>query len=262
MRECLYLLRFDDICPTMAWANWDPVERRLARLGVRPILAVVPDNRDPHLVAGPAREDFWDRVRRWQARGWTIAMHGYQHLYVTREAGLIGLNPRSEFAGLPRAEQERKLAAGLAIFREHRVRAEAWVAPGHSFDRTTVDLLTRLGLPVISDGLGRRPFSEPGGAVWVPQQIWDFCPRPPGIWTVCCHPNAWSPDQRARFLEDLEAYAARVTSMPLVLERYAGRRPSLGDRVSAWYECRWNHGLRPWLSRALKGGRGMARRPA
>ena len=78
------LLRFDDICPTMNWGTWDAGRGPDGPLGLRPILAVVPDNRDPKLVAGPPRADFWERVRGWQARGWTIALHGYQHLYVTR----------------------------------------------------------------------------------------------------------------------------------------------------------------------------------
>jgi peptidoglycan/xylan/chitin deacetylase (PgdA/CDA1 family) len=252
MRDSLYLLRFDDICPTMNWANWDPVEAQLAGLGLRPILAVVPDNRDPRRVAGPPRADFWPRVRQWQAQGWAIALHGYQHLYVNRNPGIIGLNPQSEFAGLPRREQEDKLRKGLAIFRDQGVRAEAWVAPAHSFDRTTVDLLVELGIEVISDGLWHRPFSEPGRVTWVPQQVWEFCPRPAGVWTVCCHPNPWSPDQLERFQRTLAAYAPRVTDLGSILDCYGGRRPSLGDRLTGWYESAWTHGLRPRLARGVR----------
>src|SRR5260370_42375028 len=49
---------------------------------LKPILAVVPDNQDPMLKVDAPVADFWDRVRQWQARGWTIALHGYQHRYV------------------------------------------------------------------------------------------------------------------------------------------------------------------------------------
>jgi len=254
MEDCLYLLRFDDICPTMNWSVWDAVEAQLVAKGVRPILAVVPDNRDPKLVAGPARADFWERVRQWQARGWTIALHGYQHVYVNRNPGIIGLNPQSEFAGLDRAEQERKLRAALAIFRAEGVRADAWVAPAHSFDRTTVDLLAGLGVPVISDGLGTLPYTD-GRLVWVPMQIWEFCPRPPGVWTVCCHPNPWSPADLVRFAEALATYAPRVTDLAQVLQRFGDRRCTFGDRCAAWFESSWHHHLRPWLSRTLLAGR-------
>lgn len=260
-RDCTYLLRFDDICPTLAWPVWEPVEARMIELGLKPILALVPDNRDPKLVAGPARADFWERARGWQARGWTLALHGYQHRYVTVESGILGLNARSEFAGLPRAEQARKLQAGLAVFRDQGLRADAWVAPGHSFDRTTVELLAELGVPVISDGFWRWPVRL-GPHTWVPQQIWDFIPRPPGVWTVCCHPNGWSPAKLARFLADLDAYAPRIAGLEQVLERYRDRRPDLGDRLRGWFETHWRHGLRPRLARAVRGGPGPAGRRA
>ena len=47
-----YLIRFDDICPTMKWSTWEKVEDILLRSNVKPILAVVPDNQDPSLRAG------------------------------------------------------------------------------------------------------------------------------------------------------------------------------------------------------------------
>jgi predicted deacetylase len=262
MRECLYLIRFDDICPTMRWDTWDALEAHLDLLGLSPILAVVPDNRDPKLVAGPPRADFWERVRRWQAKGWTIAMHGYQHRYVTREAGIIGLNRRSEFAGLPRHEQERKLSAGLAIFRKQGVRVDAWVAPAHSFDRTTVDLLVGLGITVISDGFWHLPFTEDGRVTWVPQQIWHFIPRPAGVWTVCSHPNAWSAADLDHYMADLERYSDRIASLSQVLERYGSRTPSMGDRITGWFETYWRHGLRQRLARAVKAGLRMEGRHA
>ena len=55
MSDARFLLRFDDLCPTMNWAMWDAIEAHLVRMEVRPILAVVPDNRDPKLVAGPPK---------------------------------------------------------------------------------------------------------------------------------------------------------------------------------------------------------------
>ena len=152
-----YLIRFDDICPTMNWTVWDVIESHLVRRSIRPILAVVPDNRDPKLIVDGARPDFWERVRSWQEAGYAIAAHGYQHRYVNKNAGLMRLNPQSEFAGLPRNAQEAKLRAGLEIFAKYGVRADAWVAPAHSFDRTTVDVLADLGVSVISDGLWPWP---------------------------------------------------------------------------------------------------------
>src|SRR2546429_7960195 len=99
----------------MNWAMWNNVESILHRHGVKPILAVVPDNRDPKLAVDAPRADFWERVRDWQAQGWTIAVHGYQHAYVTRDAGILRLNRYSEFAGLPYDDQKRKIESALSI---------------------------------------------------------------------------------------------------------------------------------------------------
>lgn len=231
MADTRYLIRFDDICPTMNWAVWEAIESLLTRHDVRPILAVVPDNRDPKLVVDPPRNDFWEQVRRWQAKGYTIALHGYQHLYVNQNSGLLKLNPQSEFAGLPRTEQKAKLRKALAIFADHGVRAEAWVAPSHSFDLNTVEVLRELGLQVISDGLWPRPFTEANGMTWVPQQLWSFRSAPSGVWTVCNHHNGWSERRLEQFGESLRDHASRITDLATVLRDYAGRKLSLSDRL-------------------------------
>ncbi len=49
-----YLIRFDDICPTMNWTIWEQVEQVLRTYHVQPILAVVPDNQDPRATGGTA----------------------------------------------------------------------------------------------------------------------------------------------------------------------------------------------------------------
>ena len=94
------ILRFDDLCPTVNWKIWDQIEVFLIQLNLKPILSVIPDNRDKALIHGCADEDFWSRVQSWQARGWTIGLHGYQHCYLTKSPGMFGRVGRSEFAGL------------------------------------------------------------------------------------------------------------------------------------------------------------------
>lgn len=217
-----YLLRFDDLCPTLDWDVWDQVEPLLLEHGVRPILAVVPDNRDPHLVAGPERRDFWARVRAWQARGWAIGLHGYQHLYVNREPGILALNHRSEFAGLSFEAQLDKLGKGLALFAGEGVRADAWIAPSHSFDGNTLLALKALGLRVVSDGMALRPFRDATGATWVPQQFASMRPMPWGVWTFCYHVNGMGPGGLARFSIALAQLAPRMITLPEAV--------ALGDR--------------------------------
>lgn len=194
-----YLLRFDDVCPTMNWPLWDQVERLLVMRNIRPIVAVVPDNRDPTLNVAPERGDFWERVRDWQRRGWAIGWHGFQHVYESSNAGLVGINRRSEFADVSRSEQGRKLRLAYEIFSRHRVRPDVWVAPAHSFDRHTIELLRGFGVDVISDGFFIRPVLMLA-VLWIPQQLWSLRRMPLGLWTVCYHVNSWS----ARDLEGFE----------------------------------------------------------
>jgi predicted deacetylase len=244
MAASTYLLRFDDICPTMNWTVWDAIEQVLERHRVRPILAVVPDNRDPKLAVEPPVPDFWDRVRTWQARGYTIALHGYQHHYVNRKRGMMGLTPHSEFATLPFEEQMEKLERGLAIFGEHGVRADAWVAPSHSFDRNTLRALDRLGLRTVSDGLWAWPHTDAEGRFWMPQQLWWFAPRPDGVWTVCCHHNEWKPGHLEAFAREMEHYGPLMTDLESVRAAYGTRPLTVQDRARAMVQLVWQHRIR------------------
>jgi peptidoglycan/xylan/chitin deacetylase (PgdA/CDA1 family) len=227
-----YLLRFDDICPGMNWKVWAEIEPMLDRHGVKPLIAVVPDNRDPKLNVHAPRADFWPWVRDRQAAGWTIALHGYQHLYETRDAGIMRINAKSEFAGLPEDVQREKLVRGLGILRENGVRADAWIAPGHSFDATTVKLLLELGVNMISDGFFFRPVRHLG-AYWIPQQLWHFRPMPGGIWTVCLHCNAYGEAEITQLRVWLKQYSDRMMSAEQVKQEYAGAPAGWADRSFA-----------------------------
>ena len=48
-KRAKYLLRFDDLCPAMNWDTWSEIEVTLVRKGIKPLLAVVPDNQDATL---------------------------------------------------------------------------------------------------------------------------------------------------------------------------------------------------------------------
>jgi peptidoglycan/xylan/chitin deacetylase (PgdA/CDA1 family) len=227
-----YLVRFDDICPTMNWSAWSRIEDILGGLGIAPLLAVVPDNQDSKLKVHAPRADFWQWVRERQAAGWCIALHGYQHYYETRSAGIMGINAYSEFAGLPEAAQRDKLTRALAIFANNGVRADVWVAPAHSFDAVTVNLLLELGVGTISDGFYFRPVSYMG-AYWIPQQLWHFRPMPGGLWTVCLHCNRYGESEIAQLRRWLSDYAHAITSVGEVRRIYPPRAGTWVDRTFA-----------------------------
>jgi len=207
-----YLIRFDDICPTMNWERWEKIEKTLLLHNIKPILAIVPDNKDAKLIIDPPNEDFWNRARIWQEQGWTLALHGYQHLYETQNAGIMGINNYSEFSGLSYDIQREKLTASLAIFQREHIHIDTFVAPAHSFDEITVKILLELGINIISDGFYLNPVSRLG-AVFIPQQLWHFRDMPFGLWTVCYHHNSDSAKQLDAFEDDIIKYKQSIIDM-------------------------------------------------
>ena len=71
-----YLLRFDDLCPTVSRNRWERFLPLIDEFGVRPILAIVPDNKDTALECSEPDTQFWARMRAMEATGATVALHG------------------------------------------------------------------------------------------------------------------------------------------------------------------------------------------
>lgn len=226
-----YLLRLDDICATMDWGAWDPFEKAMDDAGIRPLAAVIPDNRDPEFRVGPANPAFWERVRGWQAKGWGIGVHGYRHEQATLDGGLMAINPRSEFAGLPAAEQSAKLESALAVFEHERVKPDAWVAPWHSFDAATKAALAEQGVRVISDGFSVHPYRDDDGMLWIPSQLWRFRRMPFGVWTVCWHYRDWAPERLDGAKRTFAAYQGSMIGLRETCAVYGGRGRGVGDRL-------------------------------
>lgn len=207
-----YLLRFDDICSTMDWVAWEKIEHALLKYKVRPILAVVPDNQDPKLVYSKDNKNFWKKIQSLQSLGFTIAIHGYQHKYETDDAGIVGLNNMSEFAGLSKEIQEEKIEKALNIFEDNGIKVRVWVAPSHSFDRNTIKILKKRDIELISDGYYLRPVKYLG-ATWIPQQIWKFRYFPFGIWTVCLHHNGMNDRDISALVRNIIAFNRHIINL-------------------------------------------------
>ena len=103
-------LRMDDITADMNWDNFFRLKELFDKAGIRPLLGVVPDNRDASLSCMKERADFWELLLELQEEGWSIAQHGCRHVYTTKKGGLFPLNHFSEFAGLS-YERQKKLIA-------------------------------------------------------------------------------------------------------------------------------------------------------
>lgn len=186
-----YLIRLDDACATMERDKWNRIEQMLDKHGVRPIVAVVPDNRDPSLMFEAPDPAFWERVRAWTQKGWSVAMHGYTHIMHPTGAKLVlPFYKRSEFAGLNLEAQAAMVRAAWALFLEQGIHPTIWVAPAHCFDLLTLKAVVReTPIRVISDGIALGAYYE-HDFHWIPQQLWNFAERRSGLWTVCLHPNS------------------------------------------------------------------------
>lgn len=151
-------IRMDDITPDMDWERFRAFKEILDELGIKPLIGIVPDNRDDNLHRAEAKDDFWEYIRELQDNGWCIAMHGYQHVYTTKKGGLFPLNRFSEFAGVPLDEQKKMLQNGTEILKRHGIHTEIFMAPAHSYDRNTLKALKELGYNKITDGFGNSPY--------------------------------------------------------------------------------------------------------
>lgn len=218
--------------------RWTKLEAMFDRLGIRPLVAVVPDNQDPELQVDVPDGGFWDRVRDWQAKGWAVAMHGYQHRFhfVDRKRLVLPFYDRSEFAGLSLDEQAARIRASWQIFQKERVSPRVWIAPAHCFDRTTLAALrAETPIRIVSDGIACDQYQE-DDFFWLPQQLWAFTEKSSGLWTICLHPNTMTD----RAIEEL----GNLLASDGILLRLVGvndlvmrpRRRNFKDKAySAWF---------------------------
>lgn len=154
-------VRLDDITPDMDWERFLEFKELLDRYQVKPLIGVVPDNQDENLKGSDKGrpEDFWAYIAKLQESGWTIAMHGFRHIYTTGKGGLFPLNDFSEFAGIPYEKQRQMLKRGRELLMEKGVKTDLFMAPAHSYDRNTLKALKDAGFTALTDGFGNCPYS-------------------------------------------------------------------------------------------------------
>lgn len=234
MSAC-YIVRLDDACPTMRREIWDFLEVTLDHLGIRPIVGVIPDNRDPSMLCSESDQNFWERVRNWEKKGWGIALHGLHHTYhlIPPDChALIPLHKKSEFVGLSLENQRQILRESWRIFSENGVKPSVFMAPSHTFDTNTL-LALRLetDIRIVTDGHALFPFRE-DDFIWIPQQLWRFRWLPCGIWTVCLHPNSMSPGDLNSLTEHLTRFVDKIVSFKMAVAR-CNKKKRIFDRIFA-----------------------------
>lgn len=227
------MIRLDDITPDMDWNKFNRVKEVLNKYGICPLIGVVPDNRDLMLHKESCNEEFWDIIRTLQSEGWAVAQHGTQHIYHTDNTGILGINPFSEFAGLPYEEQLDKLRMGKQILESNGISTDIFMAPGHTYDNNTLKALKECGFSVVTDGLYNRPYYDMG-ILFIPCRL-RFFKRPSGVDTICMHTNVMT-DEDVRQLDIFcKTYKDVIVPFnPGLFEGKAGKRNLLvitGERI-------------------------------
>lgn len=196
-----YLLRLDDACPYMDKAKWQRMEVILDKYDIKPLVGIIPANADPKTMIESEDNQFWDNAHGWEKKGWTIALHGYDHV-CNSNGGMEGMNPfwkRSEFAGLPLDVQCEKIRKGYAVLKERGFNSKYFFSPSHTFDKNTLRALKEeTTIRIISDTVALKPYRF-GDFLFIPQ-FSGHCVdiKIKGVYTFCFHPNSMADRQ---FLE-------------------------------------------------------------
>lgn len=184
-----YILRLDDASPRRNIENWDRMEKLLDKWGIKPLVGVIPNNQDDSFNIYKEDPDFWSKVKKWVDKNWTIALHGYNHVYVTSEKGVNPVNYRSEFAGLSLDVQREKIKSGIRIMNEKGIKPTVFFAPSHTFDNNTLlAIREESDIRVICDTIASNIYFE-NGFFFVPQQSGNVRYLPLSVVTFCYHPN-------------------------------------------------------------------------
>lgn len=195
-----YLIRLDDACATMSVKQWTKIEEICDTYSIRPMVGIIPVNKDVCQQIDNVDSEFWNKVNNWKKKGWAIALHGYDHCFIS-EAGMSGLNPlwaRSEFAGVSLDLQKEKIRKGVAEFRAHGIDPKYFFAPAHTYDENTLTALREeSNIRIISDTIATKPYRK-GDFIFIPQ-LGGHCTemKIPGIWTFCLHPSAMTEENFA-----------------------------------------------------------------
>jgi len=232
-----YIFRLDDATEYSDINKWNKIENIFDEFNIKPIVAVTPDNKDPELFFTNQNPDFWNKVREWKNKDWTIAMHGYQHLFhpIKRSELIIPFYDRSEFGGLSVDEQRSKIRRSLDIFKENDIEPSAWVAPAHSFDQNTLKALKlETDIKIVSDGIALLPYNE-SDFNFIPQQLWHVQKKLFGLWTICLHPDMMSYDQIELLQEDIYKSKIFLNTISVAQIRFREEKKLLIDQLYSHY---------------------------
>jgi predicted deacetylase len=197
------LIRMDDIAENMNWQYMDKCELLFDKYNLKPLLGVIPENKDPEFLKYPKNSDFWNRVKSWKKKGWEISMHGHTHLYQqeTKKNDIFNYGGKSEFYGLDYKNQLSKIKLGLEKFKEKNISIKSFFAPNHTYDLNTLKALKECNIKIIIDGYGLFPYYK-FDLLFIPQLFYKEILLPFGIQSTSMHINYWD----NKYLQNFENF--------------------------------------------------------
>lgn len=229
-KECMKIaIRLDDITADMDWNKFDRFKGLLDKYQVKPLLGVVPFNQDKKLAVMAPREDFKSVLLELQEQGWSIALHGFNHLYRKTKGGLFPLNRKSEFVGLSLIQQEAMLKKGREALQKAGLHTDIFMAPSHTFDKVTEKALVEAGFRYVTDGFGPGPFLR-HGIVYLPiaaskkRAIQD---KRQGVTTFVVHVNTMKEKDFAFYEELFANHRERVVDFARMLDMQPQKQTGL-----------------------------------
>ena len=212
------LIRMDDITENMNWKHMDKCELLFDKFNLRPLLGVIPENKDPELLKYPKNSNFWKRVESWKKKGWEISMHGYSHLYErqTNRKDIFNYGGGSEFFGLDYENQLNKIKSGLEKFREKNISIRSFFAPNHTYDFNTLKALDKSGIRIVIDGYGLFPYSK-FNLFFIPQLFYKEIILPFGIQSTQIHINYWDDEYFLNFENFINKNYNKIVDLNYIL---------------------------------------------
>lgn len=251
MEKQKILLRFDDICPTMNWEQWNKAISLLDKVGVKALVGVIPDCQDPDLRINVPKGDFWSYILELQNQGHTIAMHGYQHVFISPCHGILNRRMNSEFAGLSYEKQKTMIAKGKEILEKHGIFTDVFFAPAHSYDENTIRALGECGFRYVSDGKSRKPYIWHGIKFLPCRNSGAVKGGKPGFFTSIYHAHEWTRMDKVmsyyNLIELISNYGGNIVSFIEYQDQPLGITPF--QRIDERLFVLWQARVRPFLSK-------------
>ncbi len=207
------LIRFDDVAENMNWPLMNKCEVLFDKLNIKPVMGVIPSNEDKDLLIYPKKENFWGIVKKWQSKGWEIAMHGYNHIYdkETNRKDFFEYGGKSEFFGHTLDVQLKKVKKGLEIFKKNNINVRTFFSPNHTYDLNTFEALKLSGINQVIDGYGLKPYLE-NNIKFIPQLFYKPIFLPLGLQTTQIHLNYWTEKELDNFLNIISKNYRKIIS--------------------------------------------------